>query len=70
MCPIFRFAPSEEATPRAKANLMRAFLTGHLDATLLKSPAIKELADLCVNCHQCRLECPANVDIPRLMMEC
>ncbi|MCA9172556.1 MAG: 4Fe-4S dicluster domain-containing protein, partial [Planctomycetales bacterium] len=70
MCPIFRFAPSEEATPRAKANLMRAFLTGHLDASLLKSPAIKDLADLCVNCHQCRIECPANVNIPRLMVEC
>ena len=26
MCPIFRFAPSEEASPRAKANLMRAVI--------------------------------------------
>src|SRR5690606_3304718 len=39
-------------------------------ATLLKSDALKSVADLCVNCHQCRLECPANVDIPRLMIEC
>jgi Fe-S oxidoreductase len=29
----------------------------------------KKVADLCVNCHQCRLECPAEVDIPRLMLE-
>lgn len=70
MCPIFRFSPREEASPRAKANLMRAVLTGKLEASLLKSDAIKQLADLCVNCHQCRLECPANVDIPRLMTEC
>ncbi len=70
MCPIFRFLPTEEASPRAKANLMRAILTGHLDPTLLKSDALKRIADLCVNCHQCRLECPANVDIPRLMIEC
>ena len=70
MCPIFRFGPSEEATPRSKANLMRGILTGQLDATLLKSEALKQVADLCVNCHQCRLECPANVDIPRLMIEC
>ncbi len=27
------------------------------------------MADLCVHCHTCRLECPAGVDIPRLMME-
>ena len=28
------------------------------------------MADLCVNCHQCRFECPAGVDIPKLMVEC
>ena len=31
--------------------------------------ACKEIADLCVHCHMCRLECPANVDIPKLMVE-
>jgi anaerobic glycerol-3-phosphate dehydrogenase C subunit len=29
----------------------------------------KEIADLCFNCHQCRVECPASVDIPKLMVE-
>ncbi len=70
MCPIFRFAPAEEASPRAKANLMRAILTGRLDPTELAGDTLKSVADLCVNCHQCRLECPANVDIPKLMIEC
>jgi Fe-S oxidoreductase/FAD/FMN-containing dehydrogenase len=69
MCPIFRFAPAEEASPRAKANLMRAVLTGRLDPRELKGDALKTVADLCVNCHQCRLECPAFVDIPKLMIE-
>ena len=31
--------------------------------------AFKEIVDLCVHCHMCRLECPANVDIPKLMAE-
>ena len=31
MCPIFRFLPGEEASPRAKANLIRGVLTGALD---------------------------------------
>ena len=31
--------------------------------------ACKEIADLCVHCHMCRLECPAQVDIPKLMIE-
>lgn len=70
MCPIFRFAPREEASPRAKANIMRAVMTGQLDPGELEGDTLKEIADLCVNCHQCRLECPASVDIPKLMIEC
>jgi FAD/FMN-containing dehydrogenase/Fe-S oxidoreductase len=69
MCPIFRFAPREEASPRAKANLMRALLTGQLPASSVATDEMREIADLCVNCHQCRLECPAGVDIPKLMTE-
>ena len=69
MCPIFRLAPSEEASPRAKANLLRGVLTGRLDAETIASEEFKKVADLCVNCHQCRLECPASVDIPKLMTE-
>jgi FAD/FMN-containing dehydrogenase/Fe-S oxidoreductase len=69
MCPIFRFAPAEESSPRAKANLMRSILTGELPMATLTSDEFKDVADLCVHCHMCRLECPATVDIPRLMME-
>ena len=69
MCPIFRMAPAEEASPRAKANLMRSVISGELDASELTQESLKSLADLCVNCHQCRLECPAAVDIPKLMIE-
>jgi FAD/FMN-containing dehydrogenase/Fe-S oxidoreductase len=69
MCPIFRFAPAEESSPRAKANLVRGVLSGALPPATVTSDAFKAVADLCVNCHQCRLECPAAVDIPKLMME-
>lgn len=69
MCPIFRFAPREEASPRAKANLVRAVLTGRISSKELSKDSFKAVADLCVNCHQCRLECPASVDIPKLVLE-
>ncbi len=69
MCPIFRFAPREEASPRAKANLVRAVLTGQLPPETVSKDEFKAVADLCVNCQMCRLECPASVDIPRLVME-
>ncbi len=69
MCPIFRVLPSEEASPRAKANLIRGVLTGRLELSTLSSDEFKDVADLCVHCHMCALECPALVDIPRLMVE-
>lgn len=69
MCPFFRLNPSEEATPRAKANVMRAVIDGELTPRELTSDSLNRLADLCFNCKQCQLECPANVDIPHLMIE-
>jgi FAD/FMN-containing dehydrogenase/Fe-S oxidoreductase len=69
MCPIFRILPSEEASPRAKANLVRAVLSGALPIAELSTDAMRQVADLCVNCHQCRLDCPAGVDIPKLVIE-
>jgi FAD/FMN-containing dehydrogenase/Fe-S oxidoreductase len=69
MCPIFRFAPREEASPRAKANLIRAILTGRLAPAELTRDQMKQVADLCVNCHQCEHECPAGVNIPKLALE-
>jgi FAD/FMN-containing dehydrogenase/Fe-S oxidoreductase len=69
MCPIFRPSPREEASPRAKANLARAVLSGALPAGSMHDPAFKAICDLCVHCHMCRIECPANVDIPKLMAE-
>jgi Fe-S oxidoreductase len=49
---------------------MRAITSGQLDPAALTTDELKSIADLCVNCHQCRLECPAAVDIPKLMVEC
>ncbi len=51
MCPIFRFMPTEEASPRAKANLLRGVLTGTLDLSVLTNDEFKAIADLCVHCH-------------------
>ncbi|MGD0898730.1 MAG: anaerobic glycerol-3-phosphate dehydrogenase subunit C [Thermoguttaceae bacterium] len=69
MCPIFRITPCEEASPRAKANLIRGILTRSVELSRITSEQFKEIADLCIHCHSCDLECPAGVDIPKLMME-
>jgi len=69
MCPIFRAVPSEEASPRAKANLLRGVLANELPPGTLLQEDLKQVVDLCVHCHMCRLECAAGVDIPKLMLE-
>ena len=68
-CPMFRAFPIEEASPRAKANLLRGVLSGSLSTDSLTTERAKEIADLCFNCHQCRVECPASVDIPKIVGE-
>src|SRR5205085_5114970 len=69
MCPIFRATGAEAATPRAKANLMRFLLQPDADPALLSSEAVREVADLCVNCKMCAIECPSRVQIPRMMLQ-
>lgn len=69
MCPMFRATRSEEASPRSKANLVRGLLTGNIQSTALEGDELRGIADLCFHCHQCRIECPASVDIPKLVLE-
>jgi Fe-S oxidoreductase/FAD/FMN-containing dehydrogenase len=69
MCPMFRSTRAEESSPRAKANLIRGLLSGKLPIALVESDEMKEIADLCFHCHQCKIDCPASVDIPKLMLE-
>lgn len=68
-CPVFRTTRDEESSPRAKANLLRGVLSGKIEVESLAGDKAKSVADLCFNCHQCRLECPASVDIPKIVGE-
>src|SRR5205807_8137282 len=65
----FRVTHAEAATPRAKANLLRNLLQEDVDPRLLSSDDVREVADLCINCRMCGRECPASVNIPKLMLE-
>lgn len=69
MCPIFHATHAEAAAPRAKANLLRSVLAGNGQMPALGSDEVREVADLCVNCRMCATECPAHVNIPKLMLE-
>jgi FAD/FMN-containing dehydrogenase/Fe-S oxidoreductase len=69
MCPLFRATHAEAATPRAKANLLRYLLQPDVDPRQLSSDEVRDIADLCVNCRMCRVECPAQVNACKLMLE-
>jgi len=69
MCPVFHIDPREEASPRAKANLVRQLMGGQLPADAMTTTEFKNIANLCFNCKQCQLECPSNVNVPQMMIE-
>lgn len=65
-CPIAMKVLDEKALGRAKATLIRGYLNGSVDPTVLESPKFKEVLDACVNCKRCLTECPSGADIPWL----
>lgn len=69
MCPFFRIEPSELASPRAKANLLRGLGTGAVLHEDLVGDVARELTSRCFNCKQCDSECPSKIPISRMMTE-
>jgi FAD/FMN-containing dehydrogenase/Fe-S oxidoreductase len=70
MCPTYKATRREQAAPRAKANLLRGIISGALDpASTYGEAAMKAVGDWCIVCGMCALECPSNVNIPKLMLE-
>jgi len=69
MCPTFRALRTEQATPRAKANLIRQLAAGTLDPKLWGTEEMKQVADLCIHCNLCPQECPSGLDVSGLMLE-
>ena len=68
LCPVFRAMNEELASSRAKANLLRFWAAGQLDDSELESQQFRKLLDLCINCKLCSVQCPAGVDVSKLMV--
>jgi FAD/FMN-containing dehydrogenase/Fe-S oxidoreductase len=69
MCPVYKFTRDESASPKAKANVLRGLISGDFSDSLSYAKAFYRVMQLCVNCGSCQLECPSNVNIPKLAME-
>lgn len=69
MCPSFMATRNEKDTTRARANILREFLTRSGKANRYDNKEIYEVMDLCLSCKGCKSECPSNVDVAKLKAE-
>jgi FAD/FMN-containing dehydrogenase/Fe-S oxidoreductase len=69
MCPSFQASKNESQTTRARANVLREFLTRSKNENPFDHKEIYEVMDLCLSCKACKSECPSNVDITKLKAE-
>jgi FAD/FMN-containing dehydrogenase/Fe-S oxidoreductase len=69
MCPSFMATRNEKDTTRARANILREFLTRGDGPNRYDHKEIYEVMDLCLSCKGCKSECPSNVDVAKLKAE-
>src|SRR6478735_7198465 len=69
MCPSFMASRNEKDTTRARANILREFLTHSDKLNRFDHKEIYEVMDLCLSCKACKSECPSNVDMAKLKAE-
>jgi FAD/FMN-containing dehydrogenase/Fe-S oxidoreductase len=68
MCPSFMATRNERDTTRARANILRQYLTN--EATWqVSDQEVKEILDLCLSCKACKSECPSSVDMAKMKGE-
>jgi len=69
MCPSYMATREEKDTTRARANMLRQFLTNSTKTNRFDHQEIKETMDLCLSCKGCKTECPSGVDIAKMKAE-
>jgi FAD/FMN-containing dehydrogenase/Fe-S oxidoreductase len=69
MCPSFMATRDEKDTTRARANILREFLTNSDKLNRFDHKEIYDVMDLCLSCKGCKSECPSNVDVAKMKAE-
>jgi FAD/FMN-containing dehydrogenase/Fe-S oxidoreductase len=69
MCPSYMATRNEKDTTRARANILREFLTHSEKTNRFDNKEIYDIMDLCLSCKGCKSECPSNVDVAKLKAE-
>jgi Fe-S oxidoreductase len=66
---FFMATRNEKDTTRARANILREFLTHSDKLNRFDHKEIYDVMDLCLSCKACKSECPSNVDMAKLKAE-
>ncbi len=69
MCPSYMASLHEGNTTRARANILREFLTNSDKKNPFNHKEIYQALDLCLSCKGCKNECPSSVDMAKLKAE-
>lgn len=69
MCPTYMATKDEDKTTRARANILREFLSRSNKQNPFDHQEILQVLDLCISCKACKAECPSNVDMAKLKAE-
>jgi len=68
MCPSYMATGEEENTTRARANVIREFMSDE-NSDPWDHREIHDILDLCLSCKGCKSECPSGVDMAKLKSE-
>jgi len=70
MCPSYMATRDEHDTTRARANALRAALSGRLlSHSQFTAKETYDVLDLCLSCKACKTECPSSVDMAKIKTE-
>ena len=69
MCPSFQATRNEWNSTRARANVLREFISNSNKSNVFNHNEIYEILDTCLSCKACKSECPSGVDLTKLKAE-
>ncbi|HFB61835.1 MAG TPA: FAD-binding oxidoreductase [Bacteroidetes bacterium] len=69
MCPSYMATRDEDKTTRARANILREFISKPNQKNPFDHEEIYRALDLCLMCKGCKSECPSSVDMTKLKAE-
>lgn len=69
MCPSYMATRDEDKSTRARANVLREYLTRPKKANVFDSKEVLQVLDLCLSCKACKSECPSNIDMAKFKAE-